>query len=113
MSPDEASRFNFLEAGARVLLAYRTGEAQHCIKPRAPSWRAGEEKNVFLVRYKQGDFYIVAHVTERWVLFKHQATRKNLSYVMIDKVEEYLKTRFLSEPPPLLLVYSSRKKIAA
>lgn len=103
MSPEDMQRFDFLEAAARVFLQYTTGDRQFCVRRRALRWRAGDESNVFLVKYRHTDQCVVAHVTPTQVLFKDRNTAKNLRQFSFEKINEYLKQRNVAKRRELML----------
>lgn len=104
MTPEEKEKFDFLEAAARVWLTYKEKKLQPCVLPRHRRPGIGIlETTEFLVRYKRGAKYIVAHICENMIIFKHNRGVQNITRVYFNRLVPYLSERVNHSPPGILL----------
>ncbi len=104
MTLEELREFNFLEAAARVILSRNKMKEEPCILPYRRSFIKEMKPMKYLVRYKRGRHFVVAHIGENRVSFSRMHGRGSIHVLSMKDVEAYLQTRRSSPAPRLFLV---------
>lgn len=104
MTLEELREFNFLEAAARVILSRNKMKEEPCVLPYRKSFIKEIKPMKYLVRYKQGHHFIVAHIGESRISFTRVYGRGSIHTLSMRDVGVYLQTRHSSPAPRLLLV---------